>query len=128
MNRLLTRLQRSQPFWGDMVAVAGAGPRPIPQKQLSAENLASAIRFCLTPEAATAAMGLSAKMKVEDGVESAVRSFHDNLPIDSMRCDILRDKPAVWRCKRGSRQLKLSAAAAATLLNHLKIGRRSMVL
>jgi UDP:flavonoid glycosyltransferase YjiC (YdhE family) len=39
-----------QAFWGAMIARAGAGPTPIPQKQLTAERLVEAIDFCLRPE------------------------------------------------------------------------------
>jgi UDP:flavonoid glycosyltransferase YjiC (YdhE family) len=38
-----------QPFWGAMVARAGAGPDPIAHKQLAADKLANAINFCLKP-------------------------------------------------------------------------------
>ena len=34
-----------QPFWGAMVARAGAGPDPIPIKQLTADKLADAIEL-----------------------------------------------------------------------------------
>src|SRR5690606_19496179 len=33
-----------QPFWGRRVAALGAGPRPIPQRRLTATRLAEAIR------------------------------------------------------------------------------------
>src|SRR5690349_11571181 len=98
-----------------MVAAAGAGPKPIHERKLTAENLADAIRFCLTPEAAVAAQGIAEKMSAEDGVETAVRSFHDNLPVESMRCSLLGDRPAVWKYKRGTASLNLSAAAAGIL-------------
>jgi UDP:flavonoid glycosyltransferase YjiC (YdhE family) len=39
-----------QPFWGAMVARAGAGPVPIPFKQLTADKLAAAITEALKPE------------------------------------------------------------------------------
>ncbi|KAJ5511214.1 UDP-glucuronosyl/UDP-glucosyltransferase [Penicillium expansum] len=37
-----------QPFWGNMVARAGAGPKPIPFAFLNFQNLTAAIQFCLT--------------------------------------------------------------------------------
>lgn len=118
--------QRSQPFWGDMVAAAGAGPKPIPQRQLSAENLADAIRFCLIPEAAAAAQVLADKMKTETGVATAARSFHANLPANFMQCDLIPDQPAVWRYKTGKSRLRLSKQAAGVLLNHLRISQKNM--
>ncbi|KAL2879338.1 hypothetical protein SGCOL_005466 [Colletotrichum sp. CLE4] len=117
-----------QPFWGDMVAIAGAGPKPIPHKQLNAQNLADAIRFCLTPEAAAAAGELAAKMKTESGVATAAKSFHANLPLDMLQCDIFPNQPAVWEFKRGKKHVKLSKQAAGILLDHLKIGQKNMSL
>src|SRR5436305_14366449 len=38
-----------QPFWGSMVARAGAGPQPIPYKHLTADALAAAITKALEP-------------------------------------------------------------------------------
>lgn len=116
----------SQPFWGDMVAASGAGPKPIPQKQLTIQNLSDAIEFCLTPAAATAAAGLAALMKTENGVATAVRSFHANLPLENLRCDILRDQPAVWTCKRGKRTIRLSKKAAGVLFEHLKVDQKKL--
>ena len=111
----------SQPFWGDMVAASGAGPRPIPYKQLTVQALSEAIQFCQTPEAASAAAELASRMKTENGVVTAVRSFHANLPLESLRCDILRDEPAVWVCKRGRNRIRLSKRAAGVLFDHLKV-------
>ncbi|KAF5518137.1 Sterol 3-beta-glucosyltransferase UGT80B1 [Colletotrichum aenigma] len=115
-----------QPFWGDMVAIAGAGPKPIPHKQLNAENLSEAIRFCLTPEALAAAGELAAKMRTENGVATAVKSFHANLPLEDLPCDIFPDQPATWEYKRGKKHVKLSKKAAGILLDHLKIGQKNM--
>ncbi|KAJ6028447.1 hypothetical protein N7540_004023 [Penicillium herquei] len=110
-----------QPFWGDMVANAGAGPKPIPQASLTTENLAAAIKFCLTPQAATAAQGLASRMQAETGVTEAVKSFYRNLPLDRMRCEILPDQVAVWKYKKKSRSLKLSKAAVQTLIEYSRI-------
>ncbi|RGP70242.1 udp-glucose,sterol transferase [Fusarium sporotrichioides] len=104
-----------QPFWGTMVHAAGAGPMPIPQKMLDSQNLSQAIRECLTPGALAAARGMAEKMRQENGVRQAVHSFHANLPLDKMRCDIIPGLPAAWSCKLGSQQLKLSKAAAEIL-------------
>ncbi|KAL6406718.1 hypothetical protein AUP68_09521 [Ilyonectria robusta] len=110
-----------QPFWGDMVAAAGAGPKPIPQKSLTVETLAAAIRFCLTPEAADAAQEIAAKMKTESGVKAAVSSFHANLPTRYLECDILKGYPAAWAFKKGRTRITLSKVAAEILSTHLKI-------
>ena len=43
-------LMGDQPFFGEMVARIGAGPRPIPQKRLTGEALAVAIRTAIDPK------------------------------------------------------------------------------
>ncbi|KAJ6600765.1 sterol glucosyltransferase [Mycena sp. CBHHK59/15] len=105
-----------QPFWGNMVAAAKAGPKPIPQRSLDAHNLAEAIVYCLTPEAAAAAQGIAAKMRPESGVKAAVASFHANLPLDGMQCDIFSDRPAAWVYKKDKRKVKMSKLAVEVLL------------
>ncbi|RSL52796.1 hypothetical protein CEP53_007973 [Fusarium sp. AF-6] len=117
-----------QPFWGEMVAASGAGPLPIPQKQLNVDNLSEAIQFCLTPEAASAAAEISHRMRTENGVVTAVRSFHANLPLENLQCDILRNQPAVWLFKRGGKQIRLSKAAAGVLFQHLKVDHKKLAI
>lgn len=56
-----------QPFWGNMVYKAGAGPEPIPQKKLNVERLANAIDFCKTPAAKAAAERMGAQIMAEVG-------------------------------------------------------------
>ncbi|KAM0209489.1 hypothetical protein ACHAQD_011160 [Fusarium lateritium] len=105
-----------QPFWGNMVHAGGAGPAPIPFKNLNSQNLAEAIRFCLTPEASTAAHQIADKMSSEAGVRRAVASFHANLPLDKMRCDVLPNAAAVWLYEKKGKQTKLSRVAAEMLV------------
>ncbi|KAK0385361.1 hypothetical protein NLU13_7837 [Sarocladium strictum] len=109
-----------QQFWGDMVAEAGAGPKPIPQRTLDSDNLAEAIRVCLTDSARTAARGISERMKSESGVRRAVASFHANLPSQDMACDVLADQPATWVMKKKPRA-KLSKTAAGILVRQSKL-------
>ncbi len=112
----------SQPFWGDMVAAAGAGPRPIDHRHLDVASLVSAIRFCLAPATLAAAQKLVQKMSVECGVKEAVRSFHRNLPMQIMSCDLLLRKAAVWRYELDTkRHLKLSEEAAFILMEQKKL-------
>lgn len=86
-----------------MVASAGAGPQPIPQQQLNTENLADAIRLCLRQDTLQAAQGLAARMQSETGVQTAVNMFHESLPADILRCDILSDRAAAWSYKKGKK-------------------------
>ncbi|KAJ5993678.1 hypothetical protein N7451_009402 [Penicillium sp. IBT 35674x] len=110
-----------QPFWGEMVASAGAGPRPIPHKLLTVHNLIQAIKFCLTPEATVAAQELAGKMHTECGVDEAVKSFHRNLPFERMRCMIIPDQVAVWNYRKNKRSLNLSKMAVQTLIEYSRI-------
>jgi sterol 3beta-glucosyltransferase len=62
-----------QPFWGRRVAALGAGPAPIPRKQLTAERLAAAIRQAVgDAEMQRRAANLGALIRSEDGVTAAV--------------------------------------------------------
>ncbi|KAH6677700.1 hypothetical protein B0J14DRAFT_536407 [Halenospora varia] len=110
-----------QQFWGNMVAAAGAGPTPIPHKTLNVQTLTEAISFCLTPEASQAAYEISVKMSTETGVHTAVQSFHSNLPLETLSCDILHNQPAAWRYKRKNKTLKLSKVSAELLGEHMKV-------
>lgn len=104
-----------------MVNAAGAGPMPIPQRQLNAQNLASAINDCLTPGAQAAAQVMADKMRQENGVRQAVNSFHANLPLDNMRCDLLPEFAAAWSYKKDAQYMKLSKAAAEVLTDSKRI-------
>lgn len=107
---------KSQPFWGAMVAAAGAGPLPIFYKKLDVEMLAEGIRYCLTDQAATAALVIAMKMASETGAQAAVSSFHRQLPMERLSCDIFPAQPAVWSFSKGHRKLKLSKLAVAQLV------------
>ncbi|KAI0626095.1 Glycosyltransferase family 1 protein [Pyrenophora tritici-repentis] len=102
-----------QAFWGAMVSRAGAGPDPIPYKELTAEKLAGAINEALKPESLRQAQELCEKIKQENGTHKGAQSFHQMLNYEEMRCAVMPDKPAVWRLKRT--QVKLSAKAATVL-------------
>ena len=104
-----------QPFWGAMVARAGAGPLPIPSKQLTADKLANAITEALRPTTQERARELGARISSEKGTENGARSFHEKLDVDSLRCLISPSRAAVWRVKRTT--IRLSAFAATVLSN-----------
>ncbi|KAJ8124431.1 hypothetical protein O1611_g9210 [Lasiodiplodia mahajangana] len=117
-----------QPFWGSMIAAAGAGPKPIPYKALTCSNLAEALRFCLREEVATAARCIAMNMSREDGVRQAVNSFYANLPVQNLYCDLLPDHPAVWGFQRKGRRYKVSGVAAEVLMRYFQIDRRALKL
>ncbi|MEM9587998.1 MAG: glycosyltransferase [Planctomycetota bacterium] len=63
-----------QPFWGGVVHRLGVGPRPIPQRKLNAERLASAIRQAITDsDMRQRAARLGERISREDGVGNAVK-------------------------------------------------------
>ncbi|PQE06972.1 sterol glucosyltransferase protein [Rutstroemia sp. NJR-2017a BBW] len=117
-----------QPFWGNMIAAAGAGPKPIHHKSLNAENLTEAILYCCNEEARTAALSISQQMKKESGVQAAVESFHAHLPAQGMNCDLIPNLPAAWLYKRGKLELKLSKVAVEVLLSSSKIQSKDLKL
>ncbi|KEQ68506.1 UDP-Glycosyltransferase/glycogen phosphorylase, partial [Aureobasidium namibiae CBS 147.97] len=102
-----------QPFWGAMVAKAGAGPDPINHKDLTTDNLAEAINKALEPATRERAQDLANSISHENGTASGAQSFHQFLEVDKMRCSIAPSKAAVWRLKRT--EVRLSALAACTL-------------
>lgn len=108
-----------QPFWGAMVAKAGAGAHaPIPYKNLSVHAFAEGIIQCLSPEAKSSAQILAKNIAAEgDGASNAIQSFHNHLELQgerTMRCSIFVDRVAVWELKKTS--LRLSALAAELLV------------
>ena len=111
----------SQPFWANMVAAAGAGPRLIAYKALNVPKLSAAIRTCLAPETANAAKSIAARMRHENGVKEAAQSFHRNLPIETMKCDIMEDENAIWLWNKKGKVIKMSDRAAFLLLRSKKI-------
>ncbi|CAG8019211.1 unnamed protein product [Penicillium salamii] len=105
-----------QPFWGAMVAAAGAGPAPIPCHELSVDILAEGIKYCLTDLAIKAASAIATKMDSETGIKAAVSSFHRHLPLERLSCDMCPGNPAVWTYSTGKMEFKMSNIAAATLV------------
>lgn len=112
-----------------MIYAAGAGPRPIHHMNLTAKNLSEAIAFLTKPEARHSACRIARSMSAENGVRAAVRSFHRNLPRDSVRCDIVPDLPAVWTYKVSAKRIiKLSKLAAEVLADGLKIDGKKLAM
>ena len=107
-------------FWGKMMDNAGAGPEPIPYKDLTAEKLAEGIEYLLTDEAAEAAASIAEGIALEgDGAENAVKDFNRQMALrgpKNMRCSILHDKVAVWQLKGTS--VRFCALAADILVDH----------
>ena len=61
-------------FWGERVHKIGVGPKPIPQRELSAEKLANAIQESLhNNDMRAKAKTVSARLNAENGIQAAVR-------------------------------------------------------
>ena len=63
--------------WGKRVFELGVGSKPIPRKKLTAERLATAIRYALQDEVRKAATNLGNKIRNENGKEKAAKIILD---------------------------------------------------
>lgn len=108
-----------QLFWGGLVAQNGAGPSPIPNRDLTSNRLASAIHFCLKQETVKKAQKLGENIRAEDGVRTALESFHQRLDVHRLQCALCPNRPAVWRIRRT--KVLLSAFAATVLVEEKKL-------
>ncbi len=71
---IITPIYGDQFFWGQRVAALGVGPPPIPQKHLTPERLAAAIRLATSDQAMQErARAVGHTLQEEDGVAQAVR-------------------------------------------------------
>jgi len=71
---LVTAFFADQPFWGQLVARAGAGPKPILKKRLNAARLGDAIMRTVSQESyRRGAERMAEALRSEDGVMNAVK-------------------------------------------------------
>ncbi|NER88929.1 glycosyltransferase [Moorena sp. SIO3A2] len=69
-----------QPFWGERVHALGVGSKPIPQKTLTAEKLATAIREVTTSQTIRQnAEALGKQIRDEDGIANAIAIIESRL-------------------------------------------------
>lgn len=115
-----------QPFWGAMIYRAGAGPEPVPYKNLTDEVLAESIKRALEPDIQASVKAMSEKIAGENGAEDAAASFSNSVGYDNMRCLICPDTVAVWRVKKTN--LRLGHLAATTLADYKALTLRDLVL
>ncbi len=65
--------------WGRRVYELGAGSKPIPRKNLTAEKLSDAIKYVLTKKIISSAKDLGIKIRTERGAETAAKIIIDCL-------------------------------------------------
>ncbi|KZT54368.1 glycosyltransferase family 1 protein [Calocera cornea HHB12733] len=115
-----------QLFWGQMIERQGAGPAPIPGRELSVEKLRVAIEFCKSDGVRAAAEEVGEQIRSEDGVHNGVESFHRHLPLLNMRCDLVPSRVAVWWSDEYC--LRMSAFAAQVLTDAKQVEIRKLEL
>jgi sterol 3beta-glucosyltransferase len=93
-----------------MIAKAGAGPTPVPFKQMTAQSLAESITFALKDEVQVAVQKMAESIAAEDGSGDAVRDFEEKIEIDGMRCCLCPERVAIWREKQTGAHLSGFAA------------------
>jgi hypothetical protein len=75
-------------FWAEMMFRSKAGPKGVPVKLLTTENLIESFEFLCDPETIETARDLGYKMSEENGVENGTMSFYRQLPVEQMVCDV----------------------------------------
>lgn len=113
-----------QPFWGSMVAKAGAGPEPKPYKKLTAAILAESISMAISPRTLERAQELGAKIRDERGADEAAKTFLTLLGGEPgeggiYRCMVDDTKIATWRVR--ATDVPLSSYVASILVKNGKI-------
>jgi sterol 3beta-glucosyltransferase len=77
---VITPFMGDQPFWGQRIYELGAGPKPIPRRNLTADNLAEAIHRAISDTAIREqAAHLGKLIQAEDGVGRAVEIIEKTL-------------------------------------------------
>ncbi|CAF4122898.1 unnamed protein product, partial [Rotaria sordida] len=84
-------------FWGNVIEKNGVGPRALPGKDLTADDLAEAFKFVHEPKVRAAAEHIRDAILRENGCKEALRAFHNHLPISRMRSDLESTYNACYR-------------------------------
>ncbi|CAF4147141.1 unnamed protein product, partial [Rotaria sordida] len=84
-------------FRSNAIEKNGAGPRALPGKNLTSDDLAKAFKFVHQPKVRAAAERIRDAILKENGCEEALRIFHIHLPISRMRSDLESTYTACYR-------------------------------
>jgi hypothetical protein len=98
-----------------MIARAGAGPDPIPFKNLTAIGLAAAIKTALTSSVQARSHLLGGIVNDEDGVEAGIRSFYKQLNLSLLQCSLTPMSAATWRIRKTN--IRLGSTSSALLVD-----------
>ncbi|KZL78757.1 glycosyltransferase family 1 protein [Colletotrichum tofieldiae] len=109
-----------QPFWGQMIARAGAGPAPVPFKEMTADTLATSITFALKPEVQVAVQQMAQRITEEDGAGDTAKDIQERLTLDTMRCDICPERLANWRHRKTGAHLSNFAVGCLVDKGYMK--------
>ncbi len=102
-------------FWGSTIARAGAGPRPIPFRELNADKLTTAIESALSPKIRRNARELGWRIESEYGADRSASNFHQHLEVEMLRCSLDPSRNAVWKVRRSN--IRVSAFCATVLID-----------
>lgn len=102
-------------FWGNVVEKNGAGPRPVPGKALTTDDLIKALEFVQQPEVKAAAERIRDAILKEAGCDEAVRAFHAQLPLSTMCSDLESTYAACYQLKEYNLQISRRVAHVLTI-------------
>lgn len=77
-----------QHFWAEMVHRSGAGPAGCPISKLTQLKFQQALEVLTAPSTQERAATLAVRMSTEDGLAVGVESFHRNLPVADLLCEV----------------------------------------
>ncbi|CAF1156435.1 unnamed protein product [Didymodactylos carnosus] len=101
-------------FWGNVVEKNGAGPHPVPGKDITTKDLVEAFKLVHEQKTRAAAERIRDAILKEDGCGEAVRMFHAHLPLSHLRSDL---EPTFAACYRLNKlHLQISRRVAQVLV------------
>ncbi|KAL3671187.1 hypothetical protein V7S43_004367 [Phytophthora oleae] len=99
----------TQLFWGQALALSGAGVQPLELSALTPPSLVQTFQALLDPKRAACAARLASTISPSDALDTAVSAFYRNLPLAGMTCDL--DPTRIARVYDSAHKLKLSYEA-----------------
>ncbi|CAF3924063.1 unnamed protein product, partial [Rotaria sordida] len=107
-------------FWSNAIEKNGAGPRALPGKNLTSDDLAKAFKFVHQPKVRAAAERIRDAILKENGCEEALRIFHIHLPISRMRSDLESTYTACYRLDEFHLQISRHVAQVLVISGRIK--------